>query len=318
MNTKKVIGFCLIAAVALGVAVWFALSPADVVETDDVSEARGSKLIEEVKPSAPRVESAAGVKTQAKSARKHKYQRAHPVDTEWTLDDFDDDEHPYSAKDKAVCLELQLSLDALDEFDEDEIKAAVNAKARGERVSSPALKARERFYAAAAKAAASSNPSVRKEAVAAYSWHGEEALPELTPLMADVNAEVAEEAIDAVETALDEQEDPNLRFETAAAYLSTFSVNEDALEMLSGEMSSAAFEIIDADDDTPAAEQRALNNRNLVVDTINSLIQNGQGKCVEAAKEAFSDITSEDWISYEEAQRWAMDPDNYEAPGDSY
>ncbi len=270
-------------------------------------------LIADASPSA--AASVAKIVAEDGKKRRNKRRFKANVGADWTLDDFDSEEHPYSKEDKQVALELQVSLDALDEFDEDDVAAAERSKARGERVAKPeVLRAKERFSAAAAKAASSANPAVRKEAIAAYSWRGGESLPELTPMMADQDGEVAEEAIDAVQSALEEQENPNLRFEAAAAYVSTFSVNEDALDMLSGTMVSSALEIIDADSDSAAAEQRALDNRTMVVDTLASLIENGQGKSVDTAKESYSDITSEEWISREEASKWALDPENYEPP----
>lgn len=233
----------------------------------------------------------------------------------WTLDDFDDADHPYSVADKKAALELQLAQDALDEFDDEAVAAAERSRARGEQIVNPAaLRAKDRFSAAAAAAAASANPAVRREALDAYSWRGGDYLPELTPMMADADAEVAEAAIDAVQTALDEMENPSMRFETAAAYVSTFSVNEEALDMLGVTMVSSAHEIIDAEDDTPEAERRALASRTMVVDTLATLIENGNGKSVDTAKEAYGDIASEDWISREEARKWAQDPDDYEAP----
>lgn len=311
MNKKTVLWSVLPAAVAVGIAVWFGLarSGAGADPAPGVGAGKAGRTVSRAVPAVP------GEVPSVRSAAETKQRRPRvPSDTEWTLDDFDDDDHPYTLADKQVALELQLSWDAFDAVNERELKAAEKAKARGEPVDSPALKAKERFFAAAARAAASANPSVRKEAVDAYSWYSEESLPELTPMMADADAEVSEAAIDAVETALDDLDDVNLRFETAAAYMGTFSVNEDAMEMLSGSMVSSALEIIEAETDDPQAELRALDNRNLVVDTLNNLIRNGKGKCVEAAMEAYNDITSEDWISYDEARRWAQDPDGYEAP----
>ena len=244
----------------------------------------------------------------------HRRIRARPeVEDEWTLDDFDDEEHPYSRDDKRTALELQLAQDALDELEADEGSWAGGDGPRGERREDPAARrARERFAAAAAKAAASPNPALRREAVEAYSWHGGEWLPELTPLMADADGEVAAEALDAVETALEEVESPALRFEVAAAYIEALESNAEALELLSGVMVSSALEMIEPGDDAAASEQQARENRNLVVGTLATLIEGGKG--ADAAKEAYADITSEDWISRAEAEKWALDPD--EPPDD--
>lgn len=240
---------------------------------------------------------------------------------EWTLDDFDDDEHPYSAKDKKVALELQLAQDALGECDDDDL-AAIATYARGGVNAGRAMpenilaakKARDRFRAAAEQAAKSANPAVRSACVDAYAWGGDAYLPELTPMMADRDAGVAEAAIDGVQQALDGMEDSDLRFDTAAAYMSTFSVNDEALDMFSSTLVSSALNVIDAEDDTAAAKAIARDNRNHVVETLATIIENGNGKSVKAAMEAYNDITSEDWVSREEAAKWAVDPDNYEAP----
>lgn len=282
-------------------------------EKDRAAE-KSSRIREFAGKASARKASAAAEKAKPGKIRRVK---AGSVNADWTVDDFDDPDHPYTPEDKKVALELQVSLDALDDIDEEVFRKLDQAVALGRRLTpteTKAQKARARFQAAASKAAKSSNPAVRRECVDAYNWRGGESLEDLTPMMADPDAEVSEAAIDAVEQALDEQENPNLRFEAAAAYISTFSTNEDALDMLSGTMVSAALEIVDADDDSAAAEQRARENRVLVVDTLSSIIDAGYGKSVETAKEAFNDITSEDWISLEEAHRWAQDPDNYEAP----
>lgn len=224
---------------------------------------------------------------------------------DWELDDFDDADHPYSAEDKKVALALQKASDAMDEFDEDDF---VQKKPQ-------ALVARKRFYEAVAAAFRSGNPSVRSAGVDACRWRGAEALPELTPMMADADAEVAEAAIDAAQDALNDMDDSLQQFNTAAAYMNTFSSNGDALDVFSSTLVSSALDIIDAADDTPAAEAAALANRNAVVKALSEMIENGNGTCVDAAKAAYSDITAEDWISRSEAERWAQNPDNYEAPG---
>ena len=64
----------------------------------------------------------------------HRRIRARPeVEDEWTLDDFDDEEHPYSRDDKRTALELQLAQDALDELEADEGAGAGGDGPRGER-----------------------------------------------------------------------------------------------------------------------------------------------------------------------------------------
>ena len=229
------------------------------------------------------------------------------------VDVFEDSDHSYSKADKQILKDLQEALLNLDE--DTDAKPKGRARDRNNvkgKLSSASERSRKRLFDAAAKACRSSDPLVRKSGVEAYSWKGADALPELTPMMADPNQEVAEMAIDAVQDALDEQENPHLRFETAAAYMSTFSANEDALTMLSGTLTAAAQEIIEPDGDGAAAEAKALDNRNLVVEMLSGMIEDGSAKCAEAAREAYSDITSTEWVSREAANMWARDPDGYE------
>lgn len=228
--------------------------------------------------------------------------------------EFEDEDHPYSEKDKKVATALEEASYALDAFDESDLHPGRLATPEALSRAAAAKKAFDKFFAAAAAAAKSENPAVRRAAVEAYSWQGSNLIPELTPLMADPDPEVAEVALDAVETRLDEMEDPALRFETAAAYMDTFASNEDALSMFETTLATAASEVIDAADDSAAAEERARENRDYVVDVLAELIEKGDSRVAAAAKEAYSDITSEEWINFDEARRWASDPEGYEAP----
>lgn len=172
----------------------------------------------------------------------------------------------------------------------------------------------EGVKAAVRRACESSDPEVRKHAVEALSWFGSKALPEITGLMADSNPEVAEAALEAAEQALSDMEDTWERFSSAAAYMRTFASNEDAISAFAGEMTSAANELIEPEDpDLPADVAKARQGREAVVSTLADMIEGG-GKLAEEARDAYSFITGEDWISREEAAKWAADPDNYEAP----
>lgn len=231
----------------------------------------------------------------------------------WGLEDFDDDEHPYSTADKKAALELQVAEDALDEYDEDDFKPLPEGAVRSSRRLA-AEAAQERFYKAVQVAMKSMNPAVRRACVDTCAWRGAEALPELTGLLADVDPTVSEAAMDAVQTALDDMESPTLQFQTAAAYLQTFAGNEDARDVFSSTLTSAASDLIDAVDDSAAAEAVARGNREQVVTTLADMIESGSGNLATAVKEAYQDITTEEWVSRDEALKWAQDPDNYEAP----
>ena len=217
---------------------------------------------------------------------------------------FDDPDHPFSEEDKAVAIALQYILDE---------KAEALSKGADDPAAYEA--ARAQLLKAAARAAASGNPAVRGCAVEAYSWLGGDALAEVTPMMADRDAEVAEAAIDVVEKALEEQDNAQLRFEAAIEYMSTFSANEDALTMLSGISEGSALELIDAAGDTAAAQAKAADNRQLVVSLIGErLIDSPNELCSRHGQELYSDITGEPWVSAHDAMLWAQDPDSYVAP----
>lgn len=230
---------------------------------------------------------------------------------EWTLDDFDDSDHPYSKEDKQAALALQLALDALDEFDEEDVIKAERSWIRNKHAAKPAaLLAKERFFATAARAATSSNPAVRKEAINAYSWRGGESLPELTPMMADQDDEVAQEAIDAVQSALEEQANADLRFDAAVAYMRTFSSNEEVLDMLSTTVATTASELID----DAANAEIASDMRVKVVQAVVDMIASPKKELSEVGRNLYEEITGNEWLNIEEAEIYLSDPDNYELP----
>lgn len=236
----------------------------------------------------------------------------HRKSQNWELDDFDDADHPYSATDKKVALELQVAEDALDEFDEGDFKKLSSSATQARRLAAEA--AQKRFYQAIEAAMKSKNPAVRRSCVDACSWRGAEALPEMTGLLADADPAVSEAAMDAVQAALDDMESPELQFQTAAAYLQTLAGNEDARDVFSSTLASAASDLIDAADDSAAAEAVARGNREQIVTTLADMIESGSGNLSAAVKEAYQDITTEEWVSRDEALKWAQDPENYEAP----
>ncbi len=222
---------------------------------------------------------------------------------------FDDPDHPYSAADKRIARELQDALDnctadtADDESDEGD---GIFSKKQSD--------AQSKLMKAASAAAASDNPSVRLRAVEAYSWIGKDALPEVTVMMADSDENVAEQAIEAVGQSLLDIDDSNDRFQLATTYMSTFSSNENALSMLGGISSGAALALMEPASDSPADVAVALENRQFFVDTVSALVEGGQGKCSEHAQSLYEEVTGSPWIDADEGERWATNPDGYEAP----
>ena len=172
----------------------------------------------------------------------------------------------------------------------------------------------QKILGPARKALASANPELRKHAVESLSWFGEKALPEITPLMADPNPEVAEAALDTSEDIVLNMEDHSLRFDAAAEYMKVFSSNEDVLSTFSGALADAANDLIEPEDpDRPADVAKAAENRQHIVETLSEMIDGG-GKMAEECRDAYNFITGEEWINSEEAAKWAADPENYEAP----
>lgn len=306
MTKRNVIVGCLVLAAAV-VAAWFVWGTRPTA-TPDGKPARVAKKAQASakKNVAPRKEKAAKTKAEVVIARKGRRYKPHAKRNLQALaaSEFGDSDHPYSAEDKKVSRELESASEALDEFDEEDFEAKSEA----------ALKARARFLAAAEAGAQSANPAVREATVEAYAWQGAEMLPELTPMMADPDSGVAEAARDAVGTQLDDMEDPVLRLETAAAYVNTFASNADVRQMFSDKLVASASDIIEADDDTKSAQAAARENRNRVVEILADIIENGDPKAAATARESYAEITSEDWVSSDEAKRWASDPEHYEAP----
>jgi len=163
---------------------------------------------------------------------------------------------------------------------------------------------------AAKKSLASTNAEVRLNAVEALGWFGAEALPELTGCMADADDDVREAAGNQWELAVQEVESAEDRVNLTVAALGTLT-DEDQLRSLGGLLSCAATESLgDAEDEDSASEKRIH-----VVQALVDIIEGG-GKAVnvDAAKEAYNDITGNEWKGFDEAERYLADPDNYEPP----
>lgn len=165
--------------------------------------------------------------------------------------------------------------------------------------------------AATDEALKSKNPEVRLHAVEALEWFGLDALPELTGAMADPDEEVAEAAEYAWEQALSEVNDASRRFAISAAAMGTLD-GKDHLETICGHLTGAALELIDGEDD----EEKASELRVSVVQSLVDIMGEGREANIEQAKEAYEDITGNEWISIDEAEVYLSDPDNYEPPED--
>ena len=171
---------------------------------------------------------------------------------------------------------------------------------------------RAKVYEIATKALKSSNPDLRREAVDALGWYGKDAIADLLVPMVDPDRDVAQCAIDNWDQALSEIESPQERMGTAMLALKVID-DEYALNTISAQFSNAANESIDSQDDPEKAMSRRIEAVQMLVDIIED---GGANKVnVEQAKSMYEDITGNEWLSFEEAERYLRDPENYDPDG---
>lgn len=162
---------------------------------------------------------------------------------------------------------------------------------------------------ASVKALASANADVRREAVEALGWCGQDALAELTGVLADPDETVRDLAINNWECALAEVESPKLRFSTALSVMGTITY-PDAIDSISGQFGTAAQEYIDEVED----EEEQSNRRVEVVQQLLDIIEGPKEICAEKAREAYNDLTGYEWMGIEEAEKYLSNPDDYDPP----
>lgn len=138
--------------------------------------------------------------------------------------------------------------------------------------------------ALAAKAATSTNASVRESMVSTLGWFGVKALPELTPFLADHDESVRESAMGEWTSALSEIENDAEKIGIVELAMGALS-DEDALEEISGEYIGI--------DEKLAVE---------------SLLRVIEGGCTEAgvakAKETYEFVTGEEFTDRAAAEKW--------------
>ena len=161
--------------------------------------------------------------------------------------------------------------------------------------------------AAVNSAMKSKNPEVRERAVEALAWFGEDALPELTGAMADPDDDVANAAENAWEAVLQEIEEPDSRFSIVASVLQS-PFKRDHLVTIFSQFTSAATEMIDNEEDMAKAHA----NRVMVIQALVDIMGTGLVQNMQQAQEAYQEITGNEWMSIEEAERYLADPENYE------
>lgn len=119
------------------------------------------------------------------------------------------------------------------------------------------------------------NSVVRKTAVSAAGWIGEEAMPELEEFMADDDPEIAQEALWQWELALQECEDEAKKLQMLENVLLK-TKDEGTCDYLSIHLITC-------------------ENTNLAVKTIENLISSDNSACKEPAKESYEWITGREW-----------------------
>lgn len=119
------------------------------------------------------------------------------------------------------------------------------------------------------------NAAVRKAAVAAAGWVGEEAMSELEEFISDDDLEVSEEALSQWELALQEIEDEAKRLQTLKEVLLK-TKDEGTCDYLSIHLITC-------------------ENTELAVKTIEDLIASENSACKEPAKESYEWITGREW-----------------------
>lgn len=145
---------------------------------------------------------------------------------------------------------------------------------------------------AAQHALKSTNPAVREAAVEALGWFGPQALPNLTPLMADADDDVANTAIAQWELAMSDIEDDDLRLSIVEATMKTL----DSVEALT----SIVSEITSRDDDLE------------ILESLVSIIESGNEAGARVAREEYEQLTGEEWTDIDAANRWL--DENYTPP----
>ena len=158
------------------------------------------------------------------------------------------------------------------------------------------------------------NEEVRIRLVDALGWFGEEALPELTGLLADKSPDIAELAFHHWSVALSEVDNVQQRMEIGLSALGILR-DSNMLSSVVGDVSSAALQYIEGDGED--SDDARFERRVKVVQELFDIIEGSETKSSNAAKEAYENITGFAWRSPEEAERYLLDPQGYEPPEDS-
>lgn len=136
------------------------------------------------------------------------------------------------------------------------------------------------------------NPVMRRNAVEAISWFGEDGLPELAQYMTDPDPTVAELARERWSVGISELESDKEK--VSLSKLAILSVNDE--DAISDYMSDLSM----ANDDLE------------IMQALVDIIDEGSPLAVKAAKEQYESMTSEEWKGFDFAEAWLQE--NYERP----
>ena len=173
-------------------------------------------------------------------------------------------------------------------FVEDEEANFTSAEKEASRKLQDALDAEDlKGVCAACKIAAESpNAVLRQRALTALGWFGKDALPEMTPFLADGDEDIASDALQQWTGALAEVDDDALKASIVEAAMKILT-DEDALDQISMELNSM-----------PNA---------VALQVLINVIGGGNAEAAAKAKEAYEFITGDPYTDVNAANKWLVD-----------
>lgn len=125
---------------------------------------------------------------------------------------------------------------------------------------------------------------IRQSMVDTLAWFEEEAIPELTPFLADADADVAESAMNEWDCIVSSIEDDGEKIGMTELAMYVIS-NEDALESVSGNYIGV--------------------DEKLAVESLVRIIEGGgSAKGIEKAKETYEFVTGDEFVDRATAEKW--------------
>ena len=146
------------------------------------------------------------------------------------------------------------------------------------------------------------NAEIRQSMVDTLGWFGSQALPELTPFLADADEDVRDSAMNEWSMAVSLIENEEEKIRTVELAMQVLD-DEDALEEISG-------------------EYIGIDERLAVESIIRIVSADRSAQGTAKAKETYEFVTGDEWTDVEEAERWIAEdyepPESEEPPEDGY